>query len=157
MKPELMHIPKPAGTVADILEAKGTEVHAIAPRETVYDAIVKMSEMRVGALLVMEGPTLVGVVSERDYTRRVILLGRASKDTPVADIMTAEVITVTPETSLGECLHIVTRHNIRHLPVLSGGEVVGVVSIGDLVSAVVAQQVETIASLKSFIGSDYPN
>jgi hypothetical protein len=93
----------------------------------------------------------------RDYTRRVMLLGRNSRDTPVADIMTAEVITVAPETSLGECLHIVTRNNVRHLPVLSGDEVVGLVSIGDLVSAVVAQQVETIASLKSFIGSDYPN
>ncbi len=156
MKSELMHIPKPAGTVADILEVKGTAVYAVGPRETVYDAIVKMTEHRVGALLVMEGPELVGVVSERDYTRRVILLGRASKDTPVADIMTADVITVAPETSLGECLHIVTRHNIRHLPVVDAGQVIGVVSIGDLVSAVVAQQVETIASLKSFIGSDYP-
>lgn len=156
MNPELMHIPKPVGTVADILEVKGTEVHAIGPRESVYDAIEKMTECRVGALPVMDGAKLVGIVSERDYTRRVILLGRASKDTPVADIMTADVITVEPGTSLGECLHIVTRNNVRHLPVLSGEEVVGLVSIGDLVSAVVAQQVETIASLKSFIGSDYP-
>lgn len=157
MKSELMHIPKPAGTVADILAIKGTVVHAIGPRETVYDAVVKMNEVRVGALLVMDGARLVGIVSERDYTRRVMLLGRNSRDTPVADIMTAEVITVAPETSLGECLHIVTRHNIRHLPVVSEGQVVGLVSIGDLVSAVVAQQVNTIASLKSFIGSDYPN
>ena len=157
MNPELMHIPRPKGTVSDILEAKGTEVFAVGPRETVYDAIEKMTDKRVGALLVMEGPELVGIVSERDYTRRVILQGRASKATPVADIMTAEVISVAPDTSLGECMHIVTRHNVRHLPVLTEGQVVGLVSIGDLVSAVVAQQVETIASLKSFIGSDYPN
>lgn len=156
VKAELLHIPKPAGTVADILDIKGRDVHAIGPRETVYEAVVKMNEVRVGALVVMEGGKLVGVVSERDYTRRVMLLGRNSRDTPVADIMTAEVITVHPETSLGECLHVVTRHGIRHLPVLQGDEVVGVLSIGDLVSAVVAQQVETIASLKSFIGGGYP-
>lgn len=156
MNPELMNIPKPIGTVADILEAKGQVVHAIGPRESVYAAIVKMSECRVGALPVMDGAKLVGIISERDYTRRVVLEGRASKDTPVADIMTADVITVETGTSLGECLHIVTRDAVRHLPVLNGDEVIGLVSIGDLVSAVVAQQVETIASLKSFIGSDYP-
>lgn len=157
METDLTIIPKPAGTVADILEAKGRVVHAVGPRETVYDAIVKMTAVRVGALLVMEGAALVGIVSERDYTRKVILLGRASKDTPVSDVMTAKVISVQPGTSLGECLHVVTRHSIRHLPVLDGEQVVGVISIGDLVRAVLAQQVETIQSLKSFIGSDYPN
>lgn len=156
MHPELMQIPKPMGTVADILDVKGRLVHAIGPRDTVYSAVVKMNEVRAGALVVMDGEALVGIVSERDYTRRVILLGRASKDTPVADIMTAEVISVEPATSLSECLHIVARHNIRHLPVVQAGRVVGVVSIGDLVRAVLAQQVETIQSLKSFIGSDYP-
>jgi CBS domain-containing protein len=143
------------GTAADMLEAKGTLVHAIAAQETVYDAIFKMNECRVGALLVMKGQALVGIVSERDYTRKVILLGRASKDTRVEEIMSAPVITVTPQASLSECMHVMTQHAIRHLPVVDD-RVVGVLSIGDLVRSVVAQQAETIVSLSSFIGGDYP-
>ena len=145
------------GTVADLLAAKGTDVHAVGPAEMVYAAISKMTDRRVGALLVMDGPTLVGIISERDYTRKGILQGHAAKDTPVAELMSSPVVTVSPDTSLGECLEVVTRHHIRHLPVLQDQQVVGVLSIGDLVSAVVAQQAETIQSLKSFIGSDYPS
>ena len=144
------------GTVADMLAFKGTTIHAIAPDATVYDAIVQMDERRVGALLVMSGDRLVGVISERDYTRKVILLGRASKETPVAEIMSANVISVRPDMSLGECLKLVTDRGIRHLPVVENDKVVGLLSIGDLVRAVVAQQAETITSLKSYIGSDYP-
>lgn len=145
------------GTVADMLALKGTTIHAIAPDATVYEAIERMDEWHVGALLVMRGDELVGIVSERDYTRKVILLGRASKETLVEEIMSSGVIALRSDTSLGECLRVVTERRIRHLPVLdAAGKVVGVLSIGDLVRAVVAQQAETINALKSFIGSDYP-
>jgi CBS domain-containing protein len=146
-----------SGTVADMLAFKGTTIHSVAPDATVYDAIAQMDERRVGALLVMRGLQLVGVISERDYTRKVILLGRASKETQVGEIMSSNVISVRPDMSLGECLKLVTDRGIRHLPVLDdAGRVVGLLSIGDLVRAVVAQQAEMITSLKSFIGSDYP-
>lgn len=152
-----VEMPPLQGTVADMLAFKGTTIHAVAPDATVYDAIVLMDERRVGALLVMRGEQLVGVMSERDYTRKVILLGRASKETQVEEIMSSNVISVRPEMSLGECLKLVTDRGIRHLPVLDkAGKVVGLLSIGDLVRAVVAQQAETITSLKSFIGGDYP-
>lgn len=151
-----VEIPPLNGTVADMLAFKGTTIHAVAPDATVFDAIAKMDERRVGALLVMRGDQLVGVISERDYTRKVILLGRASKETPVEEIMSSNVISVRPDMSLGECLKLVTDRGIRHLPVVENDKVVGLLSIGDLVRAVVAQQAETISSLKSFIGSDYP-
>jgi CBS domain-containing protein len=144
------------GTAADMLETKGTVVHTIGPKDTVYDAIAKMSEKRVGALLVMQADDLVGIVSERDYTRKVILAGRLSKDTLVEEIMTRQVLTVEPETTLTECLRLVTESSVRHLPVMRAGRLVGVLSIGDLVRAVLEQQAETIQSLSSFIGSDYP-
>ena len=144
------------GTVADMLAYKGSHVHTVAPDATVYDAIAMMDARRVGALLVMRDEELLGILSERDYTRKVILRGRASRDTRVDEIMTRDVITVIADTSLGECLQLVTDRGIRHLPVTDGEKIVGLVSIGDLVRAVVAQQAETISSLKSFIGSDYP-
>jgi len=145
------------GTVADLLAHKGTAVRAVGPDDTVYEAISRMTQHRVGALVVMEGPQLVGIVSERDYTRRVILEGRASKDTPVKTIMTAPVMSVTPSSSLLDCLRMANEHSIRHLPVVNEGTVVGVLSIGDLVRAVVEQQADAIARMQSFIGSDYPN
>jgi CBS domain-containing protein len=144
------------GTVADMLAYKGSHVHTVAPDVTVYDAIAMMDARRVGALLVMRDEELLGIVSERDYTRKVILRGRASRETRVEEVMTRDVITVHAGTSLGECLQLVTDRGIRHLPVTDGERIVGLVSIGDLVRAVVAQQAETITSLKSFIGSDYP-
>ncbi len=146
----------PRGTASDILGSKGHVVHAIGPRDTVYDAIARMCDTRVGALLVMEGDNLLGIVSERDYARKVILQGHASKDTLVEEIMTREVVTVEPEASLAECMQVVTRHSIRHLPVVGNGRVAGVLTTGDLVRELVDQQAETIQSLNSFIGSDYP-
>jgi CBS domain-containing protein len=152
-----VEMPPLRGTATDMLAFKGTTVHSVDPDATVYEAIALMDERRAGALLVMRGERLVGIISERDYTRKVILLGRASKETRVEEIMSTEVISVRPATSLGECLNLVTHRGIRHLPVLDDdGRVVGVLSIGDLVRAVVAQQADTINSLKSFIGSDYP-
>lgn len=151
-----VEFPQLRGTVADMLAQKSSAIHAVSPDTTVLDAIARMDAKRVGALLVMEGERLVGILSERDYTRKVILLGRASKDTPVSEIMTSQVIAVQPQMGLTECLRVVTHHGIRHLPVVEGDKVIGVLSIGDLVRAVVAQQAETISSLKSFIGSDYP-
>jgi CBS domain-containing protein len=145
------------GTGADMLAQEGATIRAIAPDATVYEAIEQMDEWHVGALLVMRGEELVGIVSERDYTRKVILLGRASKETRVEEIMSTDVISLRSDTSLGECLRVVTDSRIRHLPVLdAAGKVVGVLSIGDLVRAVVAQQAETINTLRLFIGSDYP-
>jgi CBS domain-containing protein len=152
-----VEFPPLRGTVADMLAQKSSVIHAVSPDTTVLEAIARMDAKRVGALLVMEGERLVGILSERDYTRKVILLGRASKDTPVSEIMTRQVIVVPPQMGLGECLQVVTNHGIRHLPVVENERVIGVLSIGDLVRAVVAQQAETITSLKSFIGSDYPN
>lgn len=149
--------PAVQGTVADMLSIKGTTIHAIAPDATVYEAIERMDERRVGALLVMRGEELLGIISERDYTRKVILLGRASRETRVEEIMSSKVISVRIETTLHDCLKLVTNRSIRHLPVVdAAGKVVGVVSIGDLVRTVVEQQAATINSLKSFIGSDYP-
>lgn len=144
------------GTAADMLELKGKRVHQIAPDATVYDAVALMDELRVGALLVTKDGALAGIISERDYTRKVILMGRASRDTRVDEIMTSSLITVRPDTSLNECLQIVTDRHVRHLPVLDDGRVVGMLSIGDLVRAVVSQQADLIRNLKSFIGSDYP-
>jgi CBS domain-containing protein len=146
----------PSGTVADILATKGNVVHSIEPAATVYEAVEKMDEQGIGALIVLEGARLVGVLSERDYTRKVILLGRSSREARVYEIMTPDVITVTSATSLGDCLQMVTEQRMRHLPVVDNGCVVGVLSIGDLVRAVLDQQAETIQSLSSFIDSDYP-
>lgn len=144
------------GTVADMLAVKGSHVHSVEPDATVYDAIAMMDARRCGALLVMHDGKVLGIISERDYTRKVILRGRASRDTRVDEIMSRDLITVRPETSLGECLQIVTDRGIRHLPVTDGERLAGLVSIGDLVRAVVTQQAETISNLKTYIGSDYP-
>jgi CBS domain-containing protein len=151
-----LDLPPLRGTVADMLAQKSPVVHAVSPETSALDAIAQMDAKRVGALLVMQGERLVGILSERDCTRKVILLGRASKDTPVAEIMTRQVIVVHPQMSLGECLQVVTNHGIRHLPVVEDERVIGVLSIGDLVRAVVAQQAETITSLTPSSGSDYP-
>jgi len=156
MNPKSLAPVIPRGTVADMLEVKGTAVHAIAPGETVYEAIRRMTELRVGALMVMDGQKLIGVISERDYTRKVMLHGRASPDTRVEEIMSSPVITVTPQLTLRECMETTTKHQIRHLPVVEGDAVIGVLSINDLVRTIVAQQAETIESLNSYIAGDYP-
>jgi CBS domain-containing protein len=157
MIPEFTTLPRPRGTAADILEAKGSQVYSVTPGASVFDAVVLMNEHEVGALLVMEGPALRGIMSERDYTRKVAIQGRSSRETAVHEIMTSELYTVKPATTLAECMHIVTRHGVRHLPVLNGSTVVGVISIGDLVSALLAYQAETIDRLNSFVTGGYPS
>ncbi len=140
-------------TVRQLLEAKSPEIIAIGPEAPVIDAIRLMAERGVGALLVMDGPRLVGILSERDYARKVVLQGRSSKDTAVREIMTAQVQTVTLHDGLDHCMQLVTNSRIRHLPVLDGGEVVGVLSIGDLVKTVIELQQLDIDHLQRYITS----
>ena len=140
-------------TVRQLLESKPVEIHAVTPDAPVIDAIRLMAEHHVGALLVMDGSRLAGILSERDYARKVVLQGRSSKDTPVRDIMTAQVITVGPGDSADHCMQVVTDHRIRHLPVLDGDAVLGVVSIGDLVRAVIEEQRQELDHLQRYIAS----
>ena len=142
-------------TLAVLLEMKGSAVYSIAPDASVLEAIQLMSERGIGAVLVMDGGALVGIVSERDYTRKVVLQGRASKDTRVEEIMTSDVITATPELTLEQAMRLVTERRIRHLPVTREGRVVGVVSIGDMVKTLLSLQKETIEQLKHYIGGGY--
>jgi CBS domain-containing protein len=138
-------------TIASTLRNKGGSVWSVPPETSVFDAIAMMADKRVGALLVMKDERLVGIISERDYARKVILQGRSSKDTPVEEIMTRDVVTVTPDQEIEECMRIITQHRIRHLPVLCGEEVVGVISIGDLVNAIISDQAHTINQLHTYI------
>ena len=140
-------------TVRQLLERKQAEIYSVAPEAAVLEAIRAMAAHRVGALLVMRGEALEGIVSERDYARKVILMGRSSADTPVRDIMTAPVLTVQPETTVEKCMQLMTERRVRHLPVTDGGRVVGMVSIGDLVKAVIAEQQQQIEQLESYIHS----
>ncbi|MGN6382233.1 MAG: CBS domain-containing protein [Dyella sp.] len=139
--------------VKHLLEIKGNTVHAVAPDTAVLEAIRLMAERRIGALLVMRGEQLVGIVSERDYARKVILQGRSSGGTPVSEIMSAPPVTVGPDTEVLECMRLCTHSRIRHLPVVEGNAVVGVISIGDLVKAVIDEQAEQIEQLQRYITS----
>ncbi|HVP35141.1 MAG TPA: CBS domain-containing protein [Steroidobacteraceae bacterium] len=138
-------------TVRRLLDGKGRAIFSVEPQASVLDAIRLMAEHHVGALLVMRGQALEGILSERDYARKVILRGRSSADTPVRDIMSTPVLTVTLETSVGECMQLMTDRHVRHLPVVEGARVVGMVSIGDLVKAVIAEQQQQIEQLESYI------
>lgn len=140
-------------TVRQVLAGKGAAIYAVEPEAAVLEAIRAMAEHRVGALLVMQGTQLVGVVSERDYARKVILLGRSSSDTPVRTIMSSPVITVGPEDSVSHCMQLMTDRHVRHLPAVEGGRVIGMVSIGDLVKAVIAEQRAQIEQLENYIRS----
>jgi CBS domain-containing protein len=154
--PENLPPMKVTGNVSAILNSKGTAVWSVAPDATVLSAICLMGERNIGAVLVMEQNKLVGIVSERDYTRKVILKGRSSKETRVGDIMASPAITVTPQHSVDECLHIMTEHRIRHLPVVEHEKVAGVVSIGDLVNWVISAQSAAIDHLEDYISGRYP-
>lgn len=142
-------------TVHNLLASKAPGVLSIAPHATVYDALVLMAEKQVGALLVMDGARLCGIFSERDYARNVVLKGKSSRDTPISDIMTprAVLITVTADYTVAECLNLVTDKRIRHLPVMEGERVIGIVSIGDLVKETIEHQRFLIQQLESYIHS----
>ena len=139
--------------VRHLLDRKGRAVFSIEPDGPVLEAIRMMAEHHVGALLVMRGSELAGIVSERDYARKVVLLGRSSAETPVSQIMTAPVITVSLDTSVQDCMRLMTERHIRHLPAVDHGRVVGMISIGDLVKAVIEEQQQTIEQLESYIHS----
>lgn len=139
--------------VKHLLENKGSEIYAIAPEIPVLEAIKHMAERRVGALLVMRGEVLVGILSERDYARKVILQGRSSAQTAVSEIMSSPVLTVSPDTDVFDCMRLCTDSRIRHLPVVDNETVVGVISIGDLVKEVIGEQAEQIEQLQRYIAS----
>jgi len=143
----------PMHTVRQLLADKPAEVFAVAPDAPVIEAIRTMALHSIGAVLVLEGRRLAGILSERDYARKIVLQGRSSADTPVSAIMTAQVITVDADAAIGACMRLMTEHRIRHLPVLEDGDVVGVISIGDLVKAVIAGQQVELEQLQRYIAS----
>jgi CBS domain-containing protein len=146
-----------AGTVGRILERKGSSsVWSISSDAMVYDAIKLMAQKNVGALLVIDNNRLAGIISERDYTRKVILQGKSSKETPVGEIMTRELVTAEPNENITECMRVMTERRVRHLPVLTGSEVIGVVSIGDLLKYLISAQDATIDHLERYIAGTYP-
>jgi CBS domain-containing protein len=138
-------------TVSQLLKLKGNQIFSVAPQESVLRAIEIMATRYVGALLVMNEGTLLGIISERDYARKVILKNRSSHDTPVSDIMTSPAISVTPEDTVHHCMELMTEGRFRHLPVMKAGRVVGMLSIGDLVKAVIQDQTEHIQQLERYI------
>ena len=138
-------------TAKDIIRYKGQTVHAVRPDDTVLDALGVMADHDIGAVLVVEGDELLGILSERDYARKVALLGRASRDSPVRLIMTANVVCVVPTRTIEECMGLMTERRCRHLPVVENGRVIGLVSIGDLVKAMIDEKEFTINQLKNYI------
>jgi CBS domain-containing protein len=138
-------------TAESLLKSKGHEIWSVHPDASVYDALVMMADKEAGALLVMENDELVGIISERDYARKIILKGKASKDTLVREIMTAKVICVNIRTPVNECMAIMTEKRIRHLPVFDGEQLVGVISIGDVVKDIISEQEFVIDQLEKYI------
>lgn len=138
-------------TVRQLLQQKGSAIHSIAPEATVYDAIAKMAEKNIGSLLVMSGEKLVGIVTERHYSRKVALRGKTSPETAVTDIMETQVICVRPEQTVEECMALMSAKRVRHLPVLDGDKVVGIVSIGDLVQSIIGEQKFVIEQLEHYV------
>jgi CBS domain-containing protein len=142
--------------ISEILERKGYEVWSVAPTAPVFEAVLRMSQARVGALLVLERGKLVGIISERDYARKVILEGRSSKETLVWEIMTTPVITVGPTATVDECMQLMTAHRIRHLPVLEDQKAAGMISIGDLVQWIISAHEGMVEQLSNYISGRYP-
>ena len=146
----------PNGTINEILSHKGTNVWSISPDATVYAALQTMADKNVGALLVTEGGKLVGIITERDYSRKVVLKGKSSKETAVREILSGNVVHVSPAHTVEDCMRLMTDHRVRHLPVLDRDKIVGVVSIGDLVNWIISAQTATIQQLQTYIGG-YPS
>lgn len=146
----------PTGTIHEILSHKGTHVWAVAPELTVFEAIHLMADKNIGALLVTEKEKLIGVISERDYTRKVALRGKSSKELRVRDILSDRVTSVTSNHTIEECMRLMTENRIRHLPVVDGAQIKGIVSIGDLVNWIISAQTSTISQLETYI-SGYPS
>ena len=145
----------PQGTIQDILQHKGATVWTIRPDATVFEAIQLMADKNIGALLVTDKDKLTGIISERDYTRKVALKGKSSRELKVRDIVSEHLVHVTPGHSIEECLRLMTDHRVRHLPVLDGEKIAGVVSIGDLVNWIISAQSTTIRQLETYI-TGYP-
>lgn len=145
-----------SGTISQILASKGSEVTTTTPEAVVFDALTVMGEKNIGALVVMDGDQVVGVFSERDYSRKVILQGKTSRATCVREVLSQPVITITPTDSIEECMERMTVHRIRHLPVVDGGKLVGVVSIGDVVNWIMHAQRHAIQQLTGYISGQYP-
>ncbi len=137
--------------VRDILDHKGRNVWSIGPEASVFDALKLMAEKDIGALVVLDGGNLVGIISERDYARKIVLLGRASPTTQVKEIMTTDVVCVDPERNVDECMALVTEKRVRHLPVLENGKLIGLISIGDLVKSIITEQQFIIEQLERYI------
>jgi CBS domain-containing protein len=138
-------------TVSDLLQGKGHRVWSVAPETSVYQALELMADKDIGAVLVLEGGRIAGIFSERDYARKIILKGKASRETPVREIMTSNVLFIRPEQSVAECMALMTNKHIRHLPVLAGDELIGMISIGDVVKAIIDEQEFMIEQLENYI------
>jgi CBS domain-containing protein len=146
----------PTDRIQALLDRKSRDLWSVSPEATVFDAIAIMSDREIGALPVVEDGEMVGMLSERDYARKVILQGRSSRDTSVAEIMTSPVITVAPHDSVADAMRLMTEHRIRHLPVVVRGKILGMVSIGDLVNWIISAHEEEIANLRTYIAGGYP-
>jgi CBS domain-containing protein len=141
-------------SVRQVLEAKGATTLSLPPTATVYEALELMAKNDVGSVVVAEGDCLLGMFTERDYARKLILQGRSSKDTRVSELMTSNVLTVSPTQTIDDCMAMITDNRVRHLPVVEKGRLVGIISIGDVVKAVIADQQRTIQQLSSYIAGD---
>lgn len=137
--------------VRDILRKKGNEIWSVSPADTVFSALQTMAEKNIGAVLVMENEKIVGIMSERDYARKVALSGKTSKDVPVSEIMTSDVLYVTPDETLEDCTALMTDKHVRHLPVLENEKLIGIISIGDIVNGIIAEKKHYIKELEHYI------